>query len=283
MIQANVIADSISGDDVRLTTLQLQYPRFIHGELMTHRVFSRNASSSRAIPVARMIRQVEDDPAFFVHIGKNQPGMQAREAVDERTAKVFEREWRELAKISGDFATRWSKHLGIHKQCVNRVLEPFQWMNTIVTATDWENFFELRCHPDAQPEMQALANVIKDAMWRSAPVELTQDQWHLPYVFAGNDVNESGYNFELARKCSVARCARVSYANHDGSEPDIEKDVALFDKLVGSRPLHASPAEHQATPDRKLKNGRWAHPELHGNLTGWIQFRKQLEQQIWKK
>jgi hypothetical protein len=277
-----IIADSINQSGNRLTTLQLRYPRFIHAEFMTHRVFSRNASSSRAIPVKRLIQDVTDDTAMPLHWGKNQPGMQAREEHNDQVVVGFgsddyvfgsrEEAW----NVARDNAIRQAEMFdaaGYHKQIVNRLLEPFTHINVVVSATDWDNFFELRDHPDAQPEIQVLAREIKSAMDASTPKPLSIGQWHLPYV-ADDDWEELGkltINVDdvefLANKVSVARCARVSYLTHDGRKTTVEEDIALHDKLVVAKPLHASPAEHQACPTY----GR------HRNLNGWLQYRTFLE------
>jgi thymidylate synthase ThyX len=274
IITAKVIEDSVAeSNGVRLTTLQLQYPRFIHAEFMTHRVFSRNASSSRAIPVAKVIEQVRTDPAMPIHWGKNQPGMQANEELqgDERAQAI--RQWKLAAERAADCANIMNT-LGVHKQVANRLLEPFQYMHVIVTATEWLNFFDLRAHPDAQPEIHALALVMRHAFEQSKPNTLREDDWHLPYVTRQERLENFG-NVELLLKISAARCARVSYLTHDGQTPSIEKDIALYDRLVGSVPLHASPIEHQATPMGKDGQDLWS-----GNFRGWTQYRKIVESTV---
>jgi thymidylate synthase ThyX len=264
-ITARVIEDSISQAGVRLTTLQLRYPRFIHAEFMTHRVFSRNASSSRAIPVAKMIEQVRTNPAMPVHWGKNQAGMQASAEMEGQQLETMMRAWQQAAREAAATAEFMEKH-GLHKQVANRILEPFQFISVIVTATEWDNFFDLRAHPDAQPEIQALAVLMKIAMDKSTPKMLAQGVWHLPYVL--EDEREK-LDLNTLLKASAARCARVSYLTHDGENPTIEKDIALYDRLVGSVPLHASPIEHQATP---IDSNEWS-----GNFKGWQQYRKLVE------
>lgn len=274
IITAKVIEDSVAkGNGVRLTTLQLQYPRFIHAEFMTHRVFSRNASSSRAIPVAKVIEQVRNDPAMPIHWGKNQPGMQANEELqgDEREQVI--RQWKIAAERAADSANIMNM-LGVHKQVANRILEPFQYMHVIVTATEWLNFFDLRAHPDAQPEIHALALTMRAAFDQSKPTMLREDEWHMPYVTRQERLENYG-NVDLLLKISAARCARVSYLTHDGQTPSIEKDVALYDRLVGSVPLHASPIEHQATP----MVGKGSAELWSGNFRGWLQHRKMVESQ----
>lgn len=269
-ISAKVIADSIANGR-RLTTLQLSYPRFIHAEFMTHRVFSRNASSSRAIPAAKMIEQVRTAPARPIHWGKNQPGMQANEELDQESKEVVQNLWMRAAQSAAFFAEQM-EYAGVHKQVVNRILEPFQIISVIVSATEWDNFFALRAHADAQPEIQALALAIKDAMDASSPVPILERAvaWHLPYVKT-YELEEYGLN--VAKKLSAARCARVSYMTHDGKDPEPLKDIDLYERLVGSVPIHASPVEHQATP--LIDPNKWS-----GNFRGWMQHRQEVEEDI---
>lgn len=283
--QAKIIADSVSGDGVRLTTFQLKFHRFILPEFNTHRSFSRNFSSSRAIPVAKMIEQVRFDPAIPVHWGKNQPGMQAHEELTGSSLDLAKKAWLDASEAAVEAANRMVD-VGVHKQVVNRILEPFQWVSGVVTATDWDNFFELRAHPDAQPEIQALAHLMQEKMEANTPREMKRGDWHLPYV-QPHEFADYGDDVELLKKVSAARCCRVSYMKHDGTHANIEEDLALCNRLVGSRPLHASPFEHQATPDQwNVQRGGgfgWDYPHLHGNFNGWIQHRKEVELEIWNK
>jgi hypothetical protein len=257
-------------------TVQLRYPRFIHSELMTHRAFSRNAASSRAIPVAKMITQVRNDPAMPIHWGANQPGMQAHQELDGDTRLGAIAEWKRAARSAADYAEELNV-LGTHKQIANRILEPFQFMNTIVTATEWSNFFDLRAHPDAQPEFQELAYAIHALLTFAceepgASVHRVSgdsfnwhdvDRWHLPYV---EQSERMSYQLPVLLAISAARCARVSYLTHDGEKPNVWNDIQLFLRLVGSEPLHASPIEHQGCP---TKNPH----ERSANFLGWQQFR----------
>lgn len=279
MITAKIITDSISEHDIRITTIELNYPRFIHSEFMTHRMFSRNASSSRAIPIEKMIKQVQENPAMPIHWGKNQPGMQAREELHE-TAVV-----KQMWNFAGQDARCWADQLnrqGCHKQIANRLLEPYQYIKVIVTATEWDNFFSLRLHPDAQPEIYELAKAIKILMAQSGPTRLEPGEWHMPYV----DPLHFGGGLEKAVKCSVARCARISFLNHDNTNTDIEKDIILADKLLEAG--HMSPFEHQATPMDFAKDTyelTWERGVTHrdrrdnlwsANFRGWIQYRQLL-------
>lgn len=312
-IDVRIIADSVGPKSKRITTFQLRYPRFIHAELMTHRLFSRNASSSRAIPVKRMIADIIADTAMPIHWGKNQPGMQANEEQDDL---LYHEAVSPLDMIDNRFdgVTReaaWCKardnaiavaeafdKAGYHKQIVNRILEPFMHISVVVTATNFDNFFWLRCHADAQPEIKALADAMYAAFQTSKPEMLQPGEWHLPYVHEwektavrpvdlgnGNVGEEPMFDLQDLIKMSVARCARVSYLTHDGREPDFAADIALYDRLVGSAPLHASPAEHQATPDQQVWSSygmpMWDNAYLSGNFdAGWIQFRQTLPGQF---
>lgn len=308
-ITAIVIADSVNNQGVRLTTFQLRYPRFIHAEVMTHRVFSRNASSSRAIPVERMIKDIIADTAMPIHWGKNQPGMQAREEHDalvrgscgsldmiDNTIDGVTREHAWIKARDRAIAVAEDFHnAGYHKQIVNRILEPFMHINVIVSATNFDNFYWLRRHPDAQPEIKALADAMYDAQMASVPVVLAPGEWHLPYVLdSERDYVASHENLvhdpiPLTRadllKISVARCARVSYKTHDGRTPSVDEDLSLFERLVGSAPLHASPAEHQAYADGyKDNSGEYMNPHLSGNFDpGFVQFRKTLDGEFCQK
>ena len=270
-IEVKGIKDSISPNEIRLTSFQLRYPRFIHAEFMTHRVFSRNASSSRAIPVKKQIEAIIADPAIPIHWGKNQKGMQAEfecnEAVKLAGLDFSNRDaWLYAMERAIEIAEAFDK-AGYHKQIVNRLLEPFSHINVLCSSTTYSNFLALRDHKDAMPEIQQLAVGIKEYLNNTTPYKLKPTEWHLPYV----DTTDGEFV-----KQSVARSARVSYLTFDMKPSTLEDDLALYDKLVSSKPLHASPAEHPATPDHKLQDGSWLNPSKHGNLTGYIQYRKLL-------
>jgi thymidylate synthase ThyX len=271
-IEAKVIEDSLAPNGARLTTMQLRYPRFIHAEFMTHRVFSRNASSSRAIPIAKLIAQVRHEPATPVHWGKNQPGMQASQELEGAELSYAKRVWLAAAEAAAKFAEDLSA-AGVHKQVANRVLEPFAHISVIVTATEWTNFFALRLHKDAQPEIRVLSERMHEALSRSLPRNVGSgpqngDAWHLPYVT--DRERTSTASPLLLAQLSAARCARVSYLTHDGAEPSQDKDLELYNRLVGAEPLHASPVEHQAYP--LSQSSVWCK-----NFRGWRQFRTDVE------
>jgi len=276
MTSASVIADS-SHKNSRITTFELEYPRFIHGEFMTHRLFSRNAASSRAIPIKKMQKQVWSEPAMPVAWGKNQSGMQADHDLGP-VAKWFARKiWR----LGGKLAVLTSKALsstGLHKQLANRVLEPWQLMKVVVTATEFENFFWLRDHEDAQPEIAALAIVMQQAMTHSEPKALKVGEWHLPYD------EENLFSLDERKVVSVSGCAQVSYRTLDLSRAKAKK---ICDMLVDGQRVHASPFEHQATPisqtgENPLKTKGVTHCDVDGNLwsgnfKGWIQHRQLIK------
>lgn len=287
---AKIILDSISPDGARLTTMEVVMHRFVLAEFNTHRVFSRNSASSRAIPYSKMHARVDSDPAMPIYWGKNQSGMQAKEELHEAGKVGCMEDWQNAKDSALHFAgilTSW----GLHKQLTNRLVEPFMWHTVIVTATDWGNFFNQRCHEDAQPEMKAAADAMQLAYYSSTPKLVQIGQWHTPYLkeedYGGSLLNmEPGEAVEALKEISVARCARVSYLTHDGRR-DIEEDLKLFGKLKES--MHLSPFEHVATPCedyhwisgvnrssyRKLDTQLTC--KLTGNFTGWHQYRKFLE------
>jgi hypothetical protein len=263
---------------------------------MTHRVFSRNARSSRAVPS----RVLLTEPIFIPVFGMNQPGMQSDIVAPEELQRKWRREWQDLAAICRDYVERWSQEK-MHKQHANRPLEWFGWIDVLVTSTWWDNFYALRISEYAQPEFDELAREMRSQMDSSVPQQLKPGEWHLPYVEqdeiqqiineAWDDGEESRraasgvsafdwYARAKALRLSTARCARLSYKPFDGNA-DYPAEEERYTKLVVSQPVHASPAEHQATPDKKhMGTGGdymmdvWDEPEAHGNFEGWIQHRK---------
>ena len=291
MIEAKIIADSISAAGKRITTMQVKFHRFILPEFNTHRVFSRNFSSSRAIPTTKLLEQVRTQPALPVHWGKNQAGMQAAQELDEITREGVKSQWIQAAHHAAHYAESMSL-LGTHKQIVNRAIEPWLWAHGVVTATEFDNWDELRAHEDAQPEIHELALRMIEARNASTPRLLEPGQWHLPYI-TDEELEDPFYKIEanansnMLAKISAARCCRVSYLKHDGTKANKDEDLFLFQRLAGAVPLHASPLEHQATPDILVAAPRgqmssWQDESLHGNLKGWIQYRKLWEREIYK-
>lgn len=263
MYSCRILADSLSPNGNRLTTFEITYPRFVHSELMTHRMFSRNSASSRAIPIKTMIQNVLDDPVMPVWWGKNQAGMQAKEELTDDALSNAKRNWL-LARDDAIENCGILADIGLHKQIANRLLEPWMWITVIVSATDWDNFFHLRCHPDAQPEIQKIAYMMQDSYSYAVP---TKAYYHLPLMDQWTK-DWAGDKDALVKKVSVGRCARVSYLTHDGKR-DPQADVDLCDRLIQSG--HWSPFEHVATAMET--------DEYYGNFRGWLQFRKEFAEE----
>jgi thymidylate synthase ThyX len=269
MISAKVIADSYSEyTEQRITTVEVTIHRFVLAELNTHRVFSRNSASSRAIPILKQIARILNEPAIPVEWGSNQSGMQAGTPLQGKAARKAERQWRRAAKSAIKHAKKLNK-MGVHKQIVNRLLEPFMWHTVIITSTEWENFFSQRCSPLAQPEIHVAADHIKAALNDSTPRILKVGEWHLPYI----QPDEQDLPLATKIQVSVARCARVSYLTQDGIR-EIVKDIELFERLTTAEPPHWSPLEHVATP--LTPYGRQGGVNPTGNFQGWGQLRHNL-------
>lgn len=276
---AHVLAKSVEviGQNYRppvLTTVQATFARSALAELNTHRAFSRNSASSRAIPVTKMLKLVTDTPFIPRRFSLAQKGMHASEFVQPGDSQWKDCvEWWIDSRDEAIFNVKRGLALGIHKQDVNRILEPFMLHTAIISATEWQNFYDQRLatdeagNPLAYPPIYDLAKAIKDAIDAETPKTLTSDQWHLPMV--GFDGDESLTVEELI-KVSIARCARVSYLTHDGQR-DIGADIHLFERLI-SYP-HLSPFEHAAHPG--------IDTQRYGNFQGWVQARCYVEREEW--
>jgi hypothetical protein len=303
LISAKIIADSVSPEGVRMTTMEIEYPRFILAELNTHRMLSKNSASSRAIPVKAMQEFIKANPATPVYWGINQPGMKAKEeliGVDLAEAKHI---WNKAKDDALHWASALSDRLGLHKQVANRITEPWMTMKTVISGTEWANFFHLRNHADAQPEIKALAEAMIVAYTTHLPVKLKPGEWHLPYITIATyvptgelqyfDQHFNRISLEDAKVISASCCAQVSYRKNDDS---FEKAVKIYDQLINSDPAHASPVEHQATPMDvssmcRFEPETWQHGVTHvsansdlwsGNLRGWIQHRKLIAKEaVW--
>jgi hypothetical protein len=277
--EVEVIETSVGYEAPRITTMRLRYPRFIHAELMTHRVFSRNARSSRAVPTERLLTETPFLPQF----AQNQKGMQAGQILDAVSLEEANEIWLHSAEQCQK-AARELHGYKVHKQWANRMLEWFGWIDVLITSTEWDNFFALRNHPDAQPEFQVLAAMMEEAYSASAGMTtfLNPNEPHLPYI---NPIEKLSLTPTQQLKISAARCARVSYTPFDGNA-NIEAEIERFDKLASSVPVHASPLEHQAYPDSLIQihfGGNnlelWMNADEHRNFVGWRQFRAIWEDQ----
>jgi len=259
------------------------FPNFIADGVVVHN--SRNAQSSRAIPVKRRLERIRNDPVMPIRWGANQRGMQAKDDEVE-DVEVCRALWEDAAQAAADHAEQLM-HEGLHKQWANRLLEPFDTITTIVTATAFENAFALRCHKDAQPEYHDLSWKMADLYFNSIPTTLRPGGWHLPYVSTDEEIDAVGFcdattqedidhAYSILVKCSTARCARVSYLNHDGTDPNIDKDIALHDRLLSDG--HMSPFEHQARVCPRPNTTMLTRP---GNFShGWDQYRKMLPHEV---
>lgn len=323
---ARVILDSLSPRGHRLATFEATFPRKVLAEVVTHRVVyegsepvhfqedlfsnrsatrdvSKNSGSSRAIPFTRMLQAVMDDPYIPERFTKNGPGMQGHGYLEGESHDRAVNNWLRAR----DEAVGWAKHmhdLGVHKQEVNRLLEPWAWVTQILTATQWNNFFALRCHKDADPAFQKIARLMYLAYRNSTPTRLDYNEWHLPYVGQGDledmrkklwdeaKANEPGIAERLGDGSlkhpefvayveiflpiyvSAVRAAWVSYNPPDAQKYTLERAIKTWVRMSSSSPLHASPTEHQGTPMSTWDESM--HPEWRSNLQGWLQFRKQL-------
>lgn len=258
---ARVLLDSVGPIGVRLVTLEVTFPRFILAEFNTHRVLSRNSASSRAIPTSKLIERVERDPVLPLEWGRNKAGMSASDTLGPDEADAAQHVWLR-ARDDAIAHARELLELKVHKQELNRILEPFLWHTVIVTATEWDNFFELRCATNAQPEIREAALRMRAAMSASLPQPIAGGEWHTPLV----QEEERNLPLETRKRISAARCARVSYLTHEGKR-EIPKDLELYERLKADR--HLSPFEHVATPAMDAA--------FHANFRGWIQMRAEIE------
>ena len=296
MFEVKVICDSIAPCGKRLTTITSTFPRIILSEVNTHRDRCRNAASSRAIPFIKMRESIRQDPFIPIAWGLEQSGMQAGDAIPPELAELAEQLWlqacesaQRYAKMIHNIGTTYNDlntvqrpefaEVKIHKSIPNRLVEPWMWCTQVMSATEWNNFFRLRCHPDAEVHFQKIANMIKDALAASTPIERNgkgePESWHLPFILPedwdwtrteAKDFVDTAMG--MLKRISTARCARVSYLTHEGKR-DPSKDLELFDRLVqGSGFGHWSAHEHIAEACDTL--------ERSGPFIGWKQFRKEF-------
>jgi len=303
MYEAKIIADSIAPGGVRLTTIAVTFPRFVLAEQNTHRVMSRNTASSRAIPIKTRCDAIEANPFIPEAFGKNKRGMQSDELLDPGANEEATTIWKEALADALRHARRMEA-IGAHKQYANRLAETFAWVTQIVTATEWDNYMNLRCHKDAQPEIQIAARLMREEMRKSVPRERKVGDWHLPFVDCHGPFPDplpplkfspdgltwiTQADAELSDldkvKVSVARCAAVSYEKHTVRKTSPE-EIARHDNSLSAG--HMSPFEHQAKVAddvEVLENAmfKWDKrkkvfaPSMIGNLRNpWFQYRKMI-------
>lgn len=262
--EVKIIADSINYKGNRLTTFQLKFWRPILPELNRHRALSQSVRSSRAVPVSTIIEEIKKSPWGPREWGKKQRGMVAEETfTDPEHTKWLNATWFNAARAACDLAKAYDD-AGVHQQIVNRILEPYSCTHAVVSATEWDNFFKLRCAPNAEPNFRWMAELMRDQLEDSTPKELPMFGWHLPYI---TDEEKANLLEEECRDISAARCARVSYKLFDGTT-DVKQDLKLAHWLKAKR--HMSPFEHVAAS---------FYDKFHheSNFKGWIQYRKWIE------
>lgn len=299
--ECRIERDSINHYGNRLTTFVVTFPRIVLAEFNTHRILSKNSASSRAIPIEKQVEKVKRDLFYPVHWGKNQKGMQAEEELVGDELRFAKNRW-EVASEKSLESVQELLEIGVHKQITNRLLEPFMWHTAVVTGTEFSNFFNLRDHGAAQPEIRVIAHMMRECYEKHDPTSCL-DTWHLPFVDfdteieIGRDANNSFEEVEKLARTSAARCARVSYLTHDGKR-DYKADLAMYDRLVG--PGHMSPLEHPARPmtedEREMfkqqrhewcpvaqkmvpvlnNDGTPQYTHFLGNVQGWVQLRKTI-------
>jgi thymidylate synthase ThyX len=292
-IEAKIIADSKSIRGERLTTFLLTFPRIILAEFNTHRMFSRNSASSRAIPFAKMVESVETNPFIPIAWQKDHKGMQGTEYITgEAEIKGIKDEWLKAR----DSAIFHAKNLctpantelnGVTKQLCNRILEPFMWHTVICTATEYSNFFKLRDHEAAEIHIQELARRMKEAMNNSTPKILKVGEWHIPF---SDDINDNQFtkfkdtlwqnkqaptngHVDLLLKIAIARCARVSYTTVGSTSNNSHTaDIELYNRLLESG--HMSPFEHCG---QVMEDTKYCWKPYSRNFKGFTQYREIVE------
>lgn len=275
MFEAKILADSIA-NGARLTTAQLTFPRSILAELNTHKMLCKNAASSRAIPNNKLVKRVTDDP-FIPDFRLNKTGMQAGDSLEEKEALAAQTFWLQF-RDAAIVQCQTLNGMNIHKQYVNRLIEPWMFCTVIITGTDWDNMFFQRCHEAAEPSFHKIADMLHEAMFRSIPVKCQLSDWHLPLWNDDRDdlalavrwtkiidylkdlpdnkklsvpIDEKvkflidNYALPLV---SAGRCCKVSYLNLDTNEVDLLNDIRLGLFCCTNNPGHWSPLEHQACP-----------------------------------
>lgn len=276
-IKAEIVADSLNPVGNRLTTFILRFPRIVLAELNTHRALSKNSASSRAIPFEKMLEMAKNDPFIPIRFQKDHKGMQGAEYYEGAEHETCVKDWLLARDAAVNAALRFQ--LPVTKQLRNRLLEPFMWHTVILSGTEFENFFALRAHGDAEIHIADLAHKMLIEYNKSEPKKLQAGEWHIPFgdyiddarVMKTNQfflretkVTDDFHLDELKKKISVARCARISYLNYEGKD-DYEADIKLCDRLFGSNPKHLSPTEHVA---QAMDNS-----DSIGNFKGFKQYR----------
>lgn len=247
----------------KIATFIITIPKFIQAQINSHRALSRNSGSSRAIPAKIIRKRVIKNPFTPIEFGHNQSGMRGGKEVSGIKLILAKKIWL-WSRFIPCFFHYLGEKLNIHKEVLNRLIEPWMFTEVVLTATEWANFIRLRSDNAAQPEIQIIAKEISRLLKSEKPQILKTGEWHLPFISKEESVE---FDINVIQKISAARCARVSYKLYDGSSSNIEKDIALCDRLIFEG--HWSPFEHIAMANETL--------DRSGNFVGWRQYRKEFE------
>ena len=232
----------------RITTLEVIMPKFLVAQLNTHRTFSRNSASSRAIPIFKSIQNVLEAPVTPLDYGTpaNGKGMQPKSSLTGLRRLLAGAVWQTSMYLAIASAYLLN-HIGLHKQFTNRLLEPYTYTKVLITSTEWENFLTLRDHGAAQDAMQEVAKAIRVALNNSVTYVINDGYWYLPYVgiFPQKPTTEQ---FDISVSC----CAQVSFRTLDDNATKAKRVVA---SLLNDDVKHWSPFEHIAV----AKQGRYAN------------------------
>lgn len=311
MISAEIVADSVhKTTNKRIVSVLVTLPRIVLAELNTHRMFSRNSASSRAIPAAKMIENVRTNPFIPIKFQKGHKGMQGTEYHEGDAELHLIHRWEILALNAAAQAEGLLK-ADLTKQLVNRTMEPYMWHTVLITATEWDNFFNLRLNKAAEIHINEAALCIHEAMSESSPKEIQPGEWHIPFgdrfeedrlldiasdLLGGCDTTFEEHEDdcrrmfpELKAKISIARCARLSYLNYEGKD-DYEADLALYEQLM--KMGHWSPFEHvaRAMTDKERAMYTKSFPSKDGihaitsfgwsrNFQDFVQYRQLVDSQ----
>jgi thymidylate synthase ThyX len=236
--QAVILADSLNAETGdRWVTFEISnFPKVLLQELNTHRMLSRNAASSRAMPIAKVIERVKQNP-YIPTFRENQRGMVGKVIHDQERWHKAEQIYRRALESAIHYAEQMAE-INIHKEAVNRLLEPFMTVPVIISGTEWQNFFRLRTSPDATPDFQATALLLQELYHSNIPKTLQAGELHC--IYAEHIPDDLPIGDRL--KVMSARAARISYRNHGTNHIDIQKDLELAENLI--RDGHLSPLEH---------------------------------------
>lgn len=304
---AEVIQHSVSPEGKEIITFSVKYGLIVHSEWIRHRLLSNSVKSNRAVSMKQIRKEVIEDPYVPIKFGGQQAGMVAIDEDQFGYAKVCRWLWKNSRW--GAVGVHWLfEKLKLHKEITNRILNPWQWVRSTTTATDYDNFYKLRLHKDAQKDINVIAKAMHEALQLSEPMLINAGEYHVPYVSrrrTGNgeleyyDSDGTQLNTQQAIEASCARCARSSYDNHDGTKASYfnratakgRSDQEIYQDLINSDPVHGSCGEHQATPlvvaykNKKpiypagmthvsVEDGILTTKYWSGNLLGFIQHRQ---------